>query len=191
MLPSQRPVILASASPRRNELLRELVPRFEVLASGVDEDDLACENPIQTAEQLAERKARAVFALRPHALIIAADTVVAVAGIQLAKPADAPDACRMLGLLSGREHEVITGVCLRADGLVQTFSDRTSVRFRELTDEEIAAYVSTGEPMDKAGAYAIQGGAAGFVESVNGSWSNVVGLPMEMLRERLATLAGG
>jgi septum formation protein len=213
-----RPLILASASPRRRELLAQITEDFEVVAGGVDEDALTTDDPWETAERLAEAKARAVLAQRPEALVIGGDTVVAIEAPprhpaaeasegekrareddeegagggdppatyrQLAKPLDVPHAREMLRQLSDREHLVITGVCVASADGVQTFSDTTRVRFRRLNDVEITAYVATGEPMDKAGAYAIQGGAAGFVSSVDGSLTNVIGLPIERLRDAL------
>ncbi len=176
-----RPVVLASGSPRRKELLARLVSEFEVLVSDVDEEALTVADPIETAERLAEAKARAVAVLRPDALVVGADTVVALGDEQFAKPRDAADARRMLRALSGRTHVVATGVSLVAAEGVQTFHDRTHVTFRDLTDAEIEAYVATGEPMDKAGAYAIQGGASAFVLRREGSESNVIGLPLERL----------
>lgn len=181
-------VVLASGSPRRRELLTRLVPEFEVLVADVDEDALTLPDPFETAERLAEEKAKAVAALRPDALVIGGDTVVALDGVQFAKPRDAADARRMLRALSGQTHVVATGVSLVSAKSVQTFHDRTYVTFRELSDEEIAEYVATGEPMDKAGAYAIQGGAAGFVVRREGSESNVIGLPLEALTEALKSI---
>ncbi len=178
--------MLASGSPRRKELLARLVPAFEVLVSDVDEENLTVADPIETAERLAEAKARAVFALRPGALVIGADTVVFLGEEQFAKPRDAEDARRMRRALSDRTHVVATGVSLVSAEGVRTFHDRTEVSFRELTDAEIDAYVRTGEPMDKAGAYAIQGGAAAFVAERRGSESNVVGLPLERLEALLS-----
>ncbi|MGV3618018.1 MAG: Maf family protein [Fimbriimonas sp.] len=186
-----RPIVLASASPRRKELLREIVPDFEVVVAPVDEEALTVPDPWETAERLALAKARAAFALRPEALVIGGDTVVAYQPpseegyVQLAKPADAADAIRMLRALAGREHIVATGIALiSADG-ESTFVETTKVRFRPLGDDEIANYVATEEPLDKAGAYGLQGGAAAFVEDLEGSRSNVIGLPLEALRERL------
>ena len=178
------PVVLAIGSPRRRELLARLIPEFEVLVADVDEEALTVPDPFETAERLAEAKARAVARLRPEALVIGGDTVVALGETQLAKPKDEADARRMLRALSGRRHVVATGVSLVSPQGVETFHDRTWVVFRDLTDDEIAAYVATGEPMDKAGAYAIQGGAAGFVASREGSESNVIGLPLELLEAR-------
>lgn len=183
-------LVLASGSPRRKELLARLVPRFEIVVSDVDEEALTVADPIATAEGLAEAKARAVFALRPDALVIGADTVVFLGDEQLAKPRDADDAKRMLRALSGRTHTVATGVSLVSPQGATTFHDKTEVTFRDLDDAEIDAYVATGEPMDKAGAYAIQGGGAAFVLHRQGSESNVVGLPLERLRERLLSHDG-
>ena len=156
-----------------------------MVTSDVDEEALTVSDPFETAERLAEAKARAVANLRPDALVIGGDTVVALDGEQFAKPKHAADAKRMLRNLSGRTHVVATGISLVSPGGVQTFHDKTYVTFRDLSDEEIEAYVATGEPMDKAGAYAIQGGAAGFVTKREGSESNVIGLPLERLREHL------
>lgn len=179
------PVVLASGSPRRRELLKRLISDFEVVVADVDEEALTVTDPFETAERLAEAKAQAVAPLRPGALVIGADTVVALDGEQFAKPRDAADARRMLRTLSGRTHVVATGVCLLQPKATMVFHDRTLVAFRELSEAEIADYVATGEPMDKAGAYAIQGGAAGFVARREGSESNVIGLPLEALEAAL------
>lgn len=143
------------------------------------EENGASETPAQVVERLSLAKARAVRALRPDAAVLAADTVVAISGRVLGKPRDRADAVGMLRSLSGATHEVWTGVTLIAGGDETVFSVRTRVTFRELSGDEIGAYVDGGEPMDKAGAYAIQGGAAGFVSTIDGSWTNVVGLPVE------------
>ena len=166
-------------------MLGRLVPAFEVLVSEVDEEALTLPDPFATAERLAEAKARAVFALRPDALVIGADTVVALDGAQFAKPKDKADARRMLRALSGRTHTVATGVSLISSAGVTTFHERTLVTFRELTDAEIDAYVAGGEPMDKAGAYAIQGGAGAFVLQREGSETNVIGLPLKRLAREI------
>lgn len=187
----QRPIVLASGSPRRRELLRQLIDEFEVVTSDVDEDALTVSDPYETAERLAEAKARAVAILRPGALVIGGDTVVALEGEQFAKPKDVEDAKRMLRALSGRTHVVATGISLVSPDGVRTFHEKTRVTFRGLTDAEIDAYVATGEPMDKAGAYAIQGGAAGFVAKREGSESNVIGLPVGRLRELLSSTEVG
>lgn len=187
------PVVLASASPRRQELLRELIPDFEVVAADIDEDALTVEDPYHTAKDLALAKAKAVLALRPDALIVAGDTVVALSNgdgtfRQLAKPTSEDDACRMLGLLSGRTHVVITGVCIQSKTISRVFANSSMVTFRDLNPEEIRDYVATGEPMDKAGGYACQGGASKFITGIDGSISNVIGLPMEVLGKELAKL---
>lgn len=184
------PVVLASASPRRQELLRQIVSEFEIDVADVDETPLADETPWETAERLAYDKASLVLARHPDSLIIAGDTVVALqqgdAFLQLAKPEDREDACRMLRALSGQSHLVITGVCIRAATRNETFTVTTVVNFRALSHEEIRAYVDTGEPMDKAGAYAIQGGAAEFVVSYEGSLTNVIGFPVDEIGEALS-----
>jgi len=194
------PVILASGSPRRRSLLAQLIPSFEVHVVELDEDELACSDPWGTAERLAQAKAIAVAAARPECIVIGGDTVVALPHRRigesvvasyalLGKPETEEDACFMLRSLSAAEHEVITGVAIVTPHGTEVFSVTTGVLFRGLTDEEIGAYVATGEPMDKAGAYAIQGGAAGFVSETRGSLSNVVGLPLEELELRLSRYA--
>jgi septum formation protein len=186
-------IILASASPRRRELLGQLGLAFEVVVSGLDERPWPREMPASYALRNAADKAREVAQRvdgQGDTLIIAADTIVVVDDQILEKPVDAAHAVEMLRRLSGRWHEVMTGLCVghrTRDGFhEQADAVRTGVRFRELAEREIAEYVATGEPMDKAGAYAIQGGAAGFVAETRGSYTNVVGLPMEALRRMLA-----
>lgn len=183
------PVILASASPRREELLRTLVPTFSVVPADLDESAFADPDPWITARNLAREKAMRVFESHPESLVIAGDTVVAVeepgGWVQLAKPADAAENSAFLRQLSGRKHAVITGLAIRWPGGLSAQTETTEVRFRDLTDAEINAYVATGEGLDKAGGYAIQGGAQAFVAEVRGSTSNVVGLPLELLEEAL------
>lgn len=183
------PVVLASASPRRQELLKQLFSEFEVIPADLDEDALTVKDPWETAKRLALAKAKAVAVQRPDALVIGSDTVVALPSfestIQLAKPEDAQDAVRMLAALSGKSHWVITGVALLSPDFEMVEADETSVTFRDLEQSEIEEYVATGEPMDKAGAYAIQGGAAGFVANTKGSLSNVIGLPLEQVQRML------
>ncbi len=183
------PVVLASASPRRQELLKQITDNFTVDSADVDETPLPKENPWQTAERLAEAKARTVASRNPNSIVIAGDTVVALEQDnffrQLAKPVDEDDAKQMLRSLSGRLHLVITGVCVATPEERDIFSVTTTVEFRELADEEITEYVATGEPMDKAGAYAIQGGAKGFVTRCDGSITNVIGFPLDEIREAL------
>lgn len=183
------PVVLASASPRRKDLLATLVAEFTVVPSQVDEEALTDPDPWQVARRLAREKALDVFSRAPDSLVIGGDTVVAVpqkAGWeQLAKPTDTADAERMLGKLQGATHTVITGVCLKWPAGFSLFTDESEVTFKPMSSDEIRDYIATGEPMDKAGAYGLQGGARPFVESVKGSVDNVIGLPTEKLAEAL------
>jgi septum formation protein len=178
------PIILASASPRRRELLATLGVDFTVRVPEVDELLNPDEAPRCFAERLAREKAAAVV---PDGVVIAADTIVVYAGKILGKPSDAAEARGMLSALSGRIHEVITGVCVAGATRVEVFSVVTRVEFRRLTGTEIAEYVATGEPMDKAGSYAIQGGAAPMIRAIEGSYTNVVGLPLCELYEVLVS----
>jgi len=177
-------IVLASASPRRAELLRSIGFPFTVHASNVPESPLPNESGTAFARRAAREKALAVAAERRGEWILAADTIVLIDGEILGKPVDAGVARGMLELLSGREHRVVTAfVLVRPDGTVaEDVAVETVVEFRRLTGAEIDAYIDTGEPRDKAGAYAIQGGAAGFVSRVGGSYTNVIGLPMDELR---------
>jgi septum formation protein len=188
---SASPLILASGSPRRRELLAKLGVPFEVIASEEPESISAGANPKAQAIALAEHKARAVASGLRSGLVLGADTIVAIDGELLGKPTDDTDAARMLRRLSGREHSVVTGVALvdMETGACQTSAVTSLVRFRSLRDEEIAAYVATGEPGDKAGAYAIQGLGADLIAHLNGCYTNVVGLPLCEV-ERLLTSAG-
>lgn len=174
-------LVLASASPRRRELLTQLGIAFRVQAADVDETPPPRATPDEAAREIAKRKALAVLANARAATVLAADTIVVAAdGEFLGKPADAADARRILGKLSGTTHRVVTGVCLaRAGGDPHCASESTSVTMRALTAAEIDAYVASGESEDKAGAYAIQETGDRFVTRVEGSWTNVVGLPME------------
>lgn len=187
------PVVLASASPRRRELLQQIFDRFEVVDSGVPEHLPEFGDPERVAKRLARAKALGVAVERREAIVLGADTVVAVGERLLAKPETPAEAEEMLRMLSGREHTVTTAVAILYPADDETrahvFADTTRVRFRPLTDAEIRAYVETGEPMDKAGAYAIQGGAAAFVESVEGDIDTVIGLPVSRLRETLLRLS--
>jgi len=171
-------LILASASPRRAELLRNAWIAFTIVPAHVREEPSPKETPLDYAQRLARDKALAIFATHPEDAVLGADTVVVVDGHLLEKPSAADDAVRMLRLLSGRTHQVITGVCLTASGFERAEAEVTQVTFSQLSDDEIAAYVRTGEPMDKAGAYAIQGMASRWVESIEGCYFNVVGLPV-------------
>ena len=180
-------LILASASPRRQELLRNAGIEFEVQPADIVEDPLTGETAKDCAERLARDKALAIAQKRPDDIVLGADTVVVIDAQILGKPADSADAALMLRLLSGRTHQVITGVCLVAGGRALVASETTSVTMREVSEREIAGYVATGEPMDKAGAYAIQGIASRWIPRIEGDYSNVVGLPVarvwQMIRE--------
>ena len=175
-------LILASASPRRAELLRAAGIEFDVIPADVNEAMDPADHPDAYARRVAQLKAETVVSLAPGRPVLAADTIVVVDGEVLGKPADAADARRMLGLLSGRTHVVLTAVCLvdpAAEWVsAQTDVVQTSVEFAPLSRSEIAWYVASGETTDKAGAYAIQGLASRFVTRIDGSYSNVVGLPV-------------
>jgi len=195
-------LVLASASPRRQELLRREGILFVVHPADLDETPRPGESPRQCAERLAREKALAVWQSRPADQVLGADTVVAVDNEMLGKPIDAADAARMLRALSGRVHEVITGVCLVTPRVtnqpqahstgardVRTHSERTLVTMRSITEPEIQEYIATGEPMDKAGAYAIQGGAARWIPQIQGDYNNVVGLPLGLVSLMLSESA--
>ena len=172
------PFVLASASPRRADLLRAAAIPFDVVPVDVDEQFLPGEKPEGAVVRLAEAKAAAALMSRPDAVVLGADTLVVVGGEALAKPADAADAARMLRLLSGRSHEVLTGICLLSVARRFAHVESTRVQVARLSDAEIDWYVSTREPFDKAGGYAVQGLASRFIEGIDGSYSNVVGLPI-------------
>lgn len=177
-----KPMILASASPRRQELLGFYGIPFEVAPSGADEE--AQGTGEEQVCQLARRKCQDVASRYPDRLVLAADTLVCVDDAVLGKPADEADALRMLKLLSGRTHQVHTGVCLYCpDGRFIERVATTRVTFLQVSDEILRRYIATGEPMDKAGAYAIQGRAGAFVARIEGSPTNVIGLPLEVLTE--------
>jgi septum formation protein len=204
-------LILASSSPRRQELLREIGIPFQVHAANINEDQIAHEPPIAYALRLAREKAQIVAAQYPQSYVLGADTIVVIDGEVLGKPQDHADAARMLRLLSGRAHEVTTAVSLIAPStlspsavpsgtvapfpvvpftvvpgtLAETRASTTKVYFREIAEAEIQQYVAGGEPMDKAGAYAIQGGASRWTDRIEGEFSNVVGLPLSLVTEML------
>lgn len=174
-------LVLASASPRRTELLRALGLTFEVESADVDEAPLAGEAPGALAERLARAKAQAVAARHPDALVIAADTVVALGDRALNKPRDAAENARFIELLQGREHAVFTGHALALGGRLESVLVRSGVTFRPLEPDEIARYAATGEGLDKAGGYAVQGRGAALVARIDGCYSNVVGLSLPNL----------
>jgi septum formation protein len=182
-------LVLASKSPRRQQILRDAGIPFIVRPSDVPEERRPDEAPLDYVRRLAEEKAFAVT-LGADEVILGADTVVVVAGQVLEKPRDALDARRMLALLSGREHEVMTGICLRTEGQKIADAVTTRVRFVTLTPDELDAYVASGEPMDKAGGYAIQGLASKFIDRIDGCYFNVVGLPVALVYGHWKELAG-
>jgi len=181
-------LVLASASPRRAALLREAGWAFEVAPVDLDETLRPGETAQAYVERLAQAKAAAAASKDPEAVVLGADTTVVVQGQVLGKPLDSADAARMLRLLSGRTHDVLTGICLRKGlrSLVHVESSR--VRIAALSDAEIEWYIGTGEPFDKAGGYAVQGLASRFIEAVEGSYSNVVGLPVASVNSLLKQL---
>ena len=181
-------LVLASASPRRRELLAQAGFSFEVHPAHIPEDPLPGEDPIAYVTRLAREKAQAVFAqlatnaeAASNLAVLGADTTVTLDKAILGKPEDDDDAARMLRLLSGRTHRVMTGIALVTAEAAQVAAEVTAVRFLTLRDEEIAAYIATGEPMDKAGAYAIQGLAARWIPRIEGCYFNVVGLPIALV----------
>ena len=177
-------IILASASPRRRELLETAGVEFEICVSDADESIPEGTLPVDAAKMTAEKKALAVAESHKDAVVIGADTIVVANGRILGKPADKADAEAMLTMLSGIEHEVVTGVCLVSGGEISSFAQISKVKFYELTAEEIKAYVATNEPMDKAGAYGIQGKGCTLVEKIDGDYFNIVGLPVaKVVRE--------
>jgi nucleoside triphosphate pyrophosphatase len=181
-------LILASASPRRQELLRNAGIPFEVQPANIPEDPLPGEDAQACAERLAREKAWAIAKQRPNDAVLGADTVVVIDDQILGKPADSDEAARMLRTLSGRTHQVITGVCLVVSGRGTVASETTSVTMSEITENDIADYVASGEPMDKAGAYAIQGIASRWIPGIEGDYSNVVGLPIALVCRMLGGL---
>jgi septum formation protein len=181
-------LVLASASPRRQELLHKANISFAVQPADINEALRGGERPHAYAERLAREKALAVWQSRPHDTVLGADTIVVVDENILGKPADPADAARMLRLLSGRAHQVITGICLAfpakakaKEPELKICSETTLVTMNEISDEEIQKYIATGEPMDKAGAYAIQGIASRWIPRIEGDYSNVVGLPVVLV----------
>jgi septum formation protein len=178
-------LVLASASPRRRELLIQAGYDFNAVPADISEERLPDEEPIAFVMRLAREKAQSIFdrlspasSAEDQLLVLGADTIVATPEELLGKPRDAEDAARMLRVLSGSTHQVITGVCLISIGKMQVAAETTLVTMREISAKEIAAYIATGEPMDKAGAYAIQAYAARWIPRIAGCYFNVVGLPI-------------
>ncbi|MBE6842419.1 MAG: septum formation protein Maf [Oscillospiraceae bacterium] len=178
-------VILASASPRRQELLRYIVPDFKVIPADVDESIPENIDVSDVAQYLACKKAEHIGKIYPDSLVIGSDTVVVVGDEILGKPSDEKEAYDMLSKLSGKVHRVITGVCLVQGDRKESFSQETKVRFYELDESEILGYIKTGDPMDKAGAYGIQGEGCVLVEGIEGDFFTVMGLPVARLKRVL------
>ena len=180
-------LLLASSSPRRSEILRIVGWDFRLGAVEVDESLRAGEGARDYVQRLAAAKAAASAAVHAHRPVIAADTTVVVDDQILAKPEDAEDARRMLRALQGRWHDVLTGIALVTESATKVAHEKTGVKFAPMTEAEIDWYVDTGEPMDKAGAYAIQGKGARFIEGIKGDYFNVMGLPLRLLYELVTT----
>lgn len=183
-------LVLASSSPSRRLLLERAGLRFEVVVSGVDETVPQEYGPAQVVECLARRKGEAVLPLRPHSAVIASDSVVSIDGMILGKPADDGEAKAMLRRLSGRTHQVFTGVCLLAGGKTEVFHEATQVTFYPLTDQEIEEYVGMGESWGRAGSYGIEGRGVILIRSISGDYSNIVGLPVAETLRRLRAMTG-
>ena len=188
-------IILASASPRRRELLKKLYSNFDIIVSSVDEtlpSDVPCEKGV---EILAVRKGAPISENNPDALVISSDTLVELDGLPLGKPKDKEEAFSMLSSLSGRSHNVHTGVAVSIGGRVFSGTSSSKVTFRDIPSDEIRDYIETGEPLDKAGSYAIQGIGSKFVSSYSGSFDSIVGLDTELLSELIKkaedSLGGG
>ncbi len=182
-------LILASASPRRAELLRNAGIPFTVDVPNIAEDAIPRESPVDHAERLAREKAEVVAKRNPEKIVLGADTIVVVDDQILGKPRDPQDAARMLQLLSGRSHQVITGVCFAkpaaSNQQLATCSEQTTVHFAPLSASDIEDYIASNEPMDKAGAYAIQGIASRWITRIEGDYANVVGLPVALVWKML------
>jgi len=184
----KKKIILASASPRRRELLKHLGLTFEVIPSKIEEDVKYGEEPCEHVLRLARLKAQEIARDQDSAVIIGADTIVVLGGEILGKPKDEEEAFAMLSQMSGRVHRVFTGFCVldASDGSEYSEAVESKVRFKHLTPEEIRGYIKTGEPMDKAGAYAVQGRGSYMIKEIQGSYTNVVGLPLCELVEVLS-----
>lgn len=178
-------IILASQSPRRQELLKEIFDSFDVMPQDVNED-VEDKDPKELVKKLATKKLNNLDTKYPEALIISADTIVWLNGVLYGKPHTEENAIKTLQSLSGTTHYVYTGVCIAYKGQKHVFVDEAQIEFRELTNEEIVTYVKTKQPLDKAGAYGIQDGD--MVKAYRGSYSNIMGLPVEKLKEELKTL---
>ena len=188
---TEKRVILASKSPRRRELLSEIFENFDIIVREVDESLPRDMHPAEGVVMLAVKKGEAVSREFPDAVVISSDTLVEIDGIPLGKPRDREDAHRLLSLLSGRIHNVHTGVAVQVGGRCFSGLDTTRVEFRELSDEEIYAYIDGGEPMDKAGAYGIQGEGGKFVLGYDGRFDTVMGLSVDLVERLIAEALEG
>lgn len=186
---SKKPLILASASPRRTQLLAKAGVPHEVCPSHIDEPDNLNLDPISTALEIARLKATAISAQYKSRLVLAADTIVVLGDVYLGKPSDPDNARRMIKLLEGKMHSVITGVCmmLADDEYEWAHAEKTDVYFRQIDPAEIETYIKTDEPYDKAGGYAVQGAAHGWIEKIDGDRDNVIGLPITKVLEELGS----
>lgn len=184
-------IVLASGSPRRAEIMNSVGWEFHKTVPDVDESVIDGESPEDYVQRLAGEKALAVAASHPGEIILAADTTVVLEGEIIGKPVDLDDARRMIEKLSGNWHEVLTGVAVARNGDEKIGLQRTRVKFAEMTDEEIDFLVEKGEPLDKAGAYAVQAQAALFIEGIEGDYWNVVGLPISLVYRLIREMAGG
>jgi septum formation protein len=174
-------LVLASASPRRSEILTSVGWPFTTVVPDIDESEMPAESPEVYVQRLAEEKARSIAADHPERLVLGADTTVVIDGNIIGKPSDTADAERMLTLLSGNWHEVLTGIALVRDGEASVGMQRTKVKFAPMDKDEIRYLVEHGDPLDKAGAYAVQAQAALFIEGIEGDYWNVVGLPVSLV----------
>ena len=181
-------IILASKSPRRKQLLSMMGLEFTVQTADIDETMDPSQTPAHEVAAVSARKAEKIAALHPQDVIVSADTIVVIDGKILGKPKDEQDAARMLRLLSGRTHTVYTGLTVHANGKANTQVVSTGVTFRDLSNAEIAAYIETKEPMDKAGSYAVQGFFARYIDGLKGSYANVMGLPVHLVYQELKKL---
>lgn len=187
MIHLRKKLVLASGSPRRTEILERAGWQHEVIVAGIDETVLPNEEPVAYVQRLARTKAETVASRLEEGVVLGADTTVVVTNQILGQPVDEEDARRMLRLLNGKWHEVLTGVAVaRVGGETRVAYERTRVRFAEMTEKEIAWYISTGEPFGKAGAYGIQGKASLFIEEIEGDFFNIMGLPIRLAYELAA-----
>lgn len=184
-------LILASGSPRRSEILTSVGWEFTKHVADIDESEHNGESPEDYVERLAREKAEAVAILYPHGIVLGADTTVVIDGQILGKPADLYDAVRMLGMLAGNWHEVLTGIAVVQEGETRSALQRTRVKFAEMSADEIAFLAERGDPLDKAGAYAVQAQAALFIDGIEGDYWNVVGLPVKLVYELVMKKPGG